>query len=424
MNVIKEIVSPDPPDLGANSARYRNLALIMSLGMFSSTFAQAQVLGLYPFKFLLMDKMNQGPNGVAWFILLATMPWNLKIIAGIICDGLPFFGSRRRYYLLLSTLLSGLLWLAVALAPPKFTPLVVMVTIMNIALVFVSTVAGGLLVEGGQKFRATGRLSAWRVVAMNVANFGIPLGAFIWTGSLTFTALAAAIPLFVVCGLTFFHYREEQVVRVDPRVWIGIRDQLKIAASSKAVWAAAGLLFLVQFAPGFSTPLTFYQKKTLGFSNSDIGMLTLADSFTGIAGAFLYGYFCRRFTLRPLLYGSILFTGLISLLYLGYNDFWSAMAIEPTYTFAYALVQMPLYDLAARATPKGSEALGYSIIISVWNWGLAFSDIIGSALYESWHFSFKQLVWVNAATTLVVLFAVPFLPKLLVDRREEDPAAS
>jgi hypothetical protein len=33
---------------------------------------------------------------------------------------------------------------------------------------------------------------------------------------------------------------------------------------------------------------------------------------------------------------------------------------------------------------------------------------------------FKTLVWINAATTLVVLVAVPFLPKLLVDRREED----
>jgi len=424
MNVIKEIVSPDPPDLGVNSARYRNLALIMSLGIFASTFSQTQVLGMYPFRFLLKDQLHEGAFRVALFMQLASMPWNLKIIAGIICDGLPIFGSRRRYYLLLSTLLSGLLWLAVALVPPKFTPLVVMATIMNIALVFVSTVSGGLLVEGGQKFSATGRLSAWRVVAMNVASIGVPLGAFIATKSLMITAIAAAVPLFVMCGLTFFHYREEKVVRMDPRVWTGIRDQLKISVRSRAVWAAAGLLFLVQFAPGFATPLMFYQTNDLHFTDKTIGVLTMVDAFAGIAGAFLYGYFCRRFTLRPLLYGSILFTGLISLLYLGYNDFWSAMLIEAAYFFAYALVQMPLYDLAVRATPKGSEALGYSIIISVWNWGLAFSDLIGSAMYEKWNFSFKQLVWVNAATTLLVLVAVPFLPKLLVDRREEDPVAS
>jgi predicted MFS family arabinose efflux permease len=165
----------------------------------------------------------------------------------------------------------------------------------------------------------------------------------------------------------------------------------------------------------------FYQTNDLGFTESDIGSLTLVDAGVGILGAFFYSHFCRRYSLRTLLYGSILVTGLLSLLYLGYNSFWSAMAIEAIYFFAYALVQMPLYDLAVRATPAGSEALGYSIIISVWNWGLLCSDLIGSALYEDKHCTFKQLVWVNAASTLLVLIAVPFLPKLLVDRREEEP---
>ncbi len=408
------------PGAGVKSARYRNLALIMGFGVFASTFAQAGVLGLYPFRFLLKDQLHEGPFRVALFMQLAAMPWNLKIIAGIICDGLPLFGSRRRYYLLLSTLLSGLLWLAVACVPPAFNSLVVMATIMNIALVFVSTVAGGLLVEAGQTFQASGRLSVWRVVAMNVASLGVPLGAFIATRSLAITAVAAALPLFAVCAITFFHYREQPVVRRDPRVWTGIREQFRVAVRSRALWAAAGLLFLVQFAPGFSTPLMFYQTDNLHFSENTIGVLTLVDAIAGIAGAFFYGYFCRRFSLRPLLYGGILFTGLISLLYLGYNDFHSALVIEAAYYFGYALVQMPLYDLAVRATPKGSEALGYSIIISVWNWGILCSDLIGSALYENKHCDFKQLVWLNSATTLAVLIAVPFLPKLLVDRREEE----
>ncbi|MCF7734441.1 MAG: hypothetical protein K9N23_22350 [Akkermansiaceae bacterium] len=179
MSTTRETASPELPDTSVKSARYRNLALIMGFGMFASTFAQTGVLGLYPFRFLLM----------------------------------------------------------------------------------------------------------------------------------------------------FRYYREDRVARVDPRIWIGIWGQLKIAGRSRPLWATAGLLFLVQ---------------------------------------------------------------------------------------------MPLFDLAARATPKGSEALGYSIIISVWNWGLLCSDLLGSALYENYRLPFKTLVWINAATTLVVLVAVPFLPKLLVDRREEE----
>lgn len=408
----------------AQRSRYRDLALVMGSGIFVSTFAQAGVLGLYPFRFLLKDQLHEGPLRVALFMQIASMPWNLKIIAGIISDAIPIFGTRRRHYLLLSTLLSGLLWLAIAWVPHAFAPLVIMTLLMNIALVFVSTVSGGLLVEGGQTFGATGRLSALRVVAMNVAGLGVPLGAFLATRSLAVTAMSAAALLLLVSGLALFKHREERVVRPDPRVWTGIREQLLVAVRSRALWAASGLLFLVQFAPGFFTPLMFYQTDTLHFSNKMIGVLTLVDAATGVVGALFYGYFCRRFALRPLLYGSVLFTGLISLFYLGYNDFKSALVIEAAYYLAYALVQLPLYDLAARATPKGSEALGYAIIVSVWNWGLFFSDLIGSALFEKQHVNFKQLVWLNAATTLLVMVVIPFLPKLLVDRREQEVATA
>jgi predicted MFS family arabinose efflux permease len=168
----------------------------------------------------------------------------------------------------------------------------------------------------------------------------------------------------------------------------------------------------------------FYQTDTLHFSEKFIGLLTLIDAIAGAAGAFFYVYFCKRLTLRQLLYGSITLTAALSLLYLGYNDRNSAMLIEAVYCFVLSLAQLPLYDLAARATPKGSEAVGYSVIISVWNWGLFFSDLLGSGLYEKFHMSFKSLVWVNAGTTLLVLIAVPFLPKLLVDQKSEEAKAA
>jgi predicted MFS family arabinose efflux permease len=163
----------------------------------------------------------------------------------------------------------------------------------------------------------------------------------------------------------------------------------------------------------------FHQTDTLHFSERFIGTLTFVDAVAGAAGAFFYALFCRRFSPRALIIGSISVTASLSLLYLGYNDQKSALLIEAIYCFVYALAQLPLFDLAARATPKGSEALGYSIIMSVWNWGLFFSDIIGSALFEKFHLSFKSLVWANSATTALALLAVPFLPKVLMDRHEQ-----
>jgi len=401
---------------------YFNVALIVGCGIFVSTFAQAGVLGLYPLRFLLKDKLGEGPLRVALFMQLANMPWNLKIIAGIISDAVPIFGTRRRHYLIFSSLLAGLLWLCIAVVPARFMPLLLMTMMMNIALVFVSTISGGILVEGGQTFGVTGKLSSVRVLAMNVASLGVPLGAVIAAMTLGVTALIAAVPLFILFFVALFLYKEKPTAKRDPKIWIGIGAQLKIALKAKSLWFAAGLLFLVQFAPGFYTPLMFYQTDVLHFSEKFIGLISLVSAIAGAVGALFYVYFCRRFTLRQLLYACVFFTSLLSLLYLGYNDKRSALMIEIIYAFAVSLAQLPLYDLAARATPKGSEAVGYSIIVSVWNWGLLVSDLVGSGLYEKYHMTFKTLVWVNAGTTLLALIAIPLLPALLVDGKEDAPA--
>ena len=399
-------------------APYFNIAMIVFCGIFVSTFAQTGNLGLYPFRFLLKDKLGEGPLRVALFMQLANMPWNIKIIAGIISDAIPLFGTRRRHYLIFSSLLAGLLWLITAIVPPHFVPLVIIAMSMNIALVFVSTISGGILVEGGQTFGVTGKLSAVRVVAMNVASLGVPLGAVIAKMTLGISTLTAAIPLFLLFFVVLFFYKEKRAAKRDPKVWKNMGEQLRIALKAKGLWFASALLFLVQFAPGFYTPLMFYQTDTLNFSEDFIGLISLCSAIAGGVGALFYVYFCRRFTLRRLLYACVFFTAALSLLYLGYDDKRSALTIEIIYAFAVNLAQLPLYDLAARATPKGSEAMGYSIIVSVWNWGLLVSDLVGSALYEKMHLNFKDLVWLNAGTTLLALIAVPLLPALLVDGKE------
>jgi hypothetical protein len=84
---------------------------------------------------------------------------------------------------------------------------------------------------------------------------------------------------------------------------------------------------------------------------------------------------------------------------------------------------LPVYDLAARATPRGSEAMGYAVMMSVWNFTNAFSDVTGSWLYGHMGLTFIDLVWVNAGTTALVLVALPFLPGLLMNSRDGDREA-
>jgi hypothetical protein len=80
---------------------------------------------------------------------------------------------------------------------------------------------------------------------------------------------------------------------------------------------------------------------------------------------------------------------------------------------------LPLYDLAARAAPRGTETFAFALMMSVRTLSLfALSDPLGSLLYGRFHLGFERLVVVNAGSTLAVLLFVPLLPRVLLDRRE------
>ncbi len=57
-------------------------------------------------------------------------------------------------------------------------------------------------------------------------------------------------------------------------------------------------------------------------------------------------------------------------------------------------------------------------MMSVRNGSAALSDIIGSLLVDQYHVSFFSLVWLNSGTTALVLLVIPFLPRILMSRRD------
>jgi predicted MFS family arabinose efflux permease len=209
-------------------------------------------------------------------------------------------------------------------------------------------------------------------------------------------------------------------------------DQVRRIFQNKDIWICSGLLFLVQISPGLGTPLLYYQTDQLKFDSEFIGMLAMAYGITGLLGSFIYPFLCNRFRLRTLLLMAILCTIASSMTYLGYMSKSSALIIESAAGLGFTLAQLPLFDLAARSATRGSEALAYSLMIALWNLSLSFSDVLGAWLFEGGGFTiplvnlavqlppltFKDLVWVNAGTTALVLLAIPYLPGRLVDQKE------
>jgi hypothetical protein len=377
-----------------------------------------------PFQLLLKEQLGYSPTALAGFLMLANIPIYVKPLAGVLSDAVPLFGTRRRHYLLLGLVLSGLFWLLLALVPRTFHMLLGTYFTLNLFLTLTSTVLGGMMVEVGKRDGTTGLLSAQRMGIIRFTSFAEWLaGAVLAKLPFLVTGAVCAAFTWVLVPIFWLFHREAPSSRRDPTEKLTeVKRQTVTLFRSRTLWSAAGLVMLVIAAPGFETPLLYFQRDRLGFSTGFIGFLNgVVKPIAGMAGALVYAYLCRRFPLRTGLAVSILLHAALTPLYLAYRTPTSAIVLTAVEGATLVLALLPLYDLSARATPRGSEALGYSLMMSVWNFTLYVSDFVGSTLYDRLGLTFANLIWVNAGSTALVLIAVPFLPSVLMDRRDGEP---
>jgi hypothetical protein len=113
---------------------------------------------------------------------------------------------------------------------------------------------------------------------------------------------------------------------------------------------------------------------------------------------------------------------LANLIYLFYTSAGRVRPINLGWGFGYTLAELALMDLAVRATPAGSEGLGFSLIMSVRNFALYGTDWIGSKMMDRYHLAFNTLVLSNAATTAIAIPLVFLLPLYIVRARDAEKA--
>jgi Na+/melibiose symporter-like transporter len=339
----------------------------------------------------------------------------------LIVDASLLAGARRRAYLAVGSLAGAVAWLAFAFVPRAFAPLLAAAVAVNLALVVVSANVGGLLVEVGQRQGATGRLSSLRQTLVGIMNLGAgPLGgwlagkAFGWTVALG----ALIVGSFVPAALALV--REPVESREGPGVAAALHMHLRAIVGSRPTLLAAALTFLVYVAPGLQTPLLYYQQDVLKFDPLFMGELQTWAGAGVILGAFAYGVLCRWVPLRLALPAGIVLGAAAVLGFLAYDSRPAAIWIHFLTAILGTLAAMPLYDLAARAAPRGSETAGYALILGMQTLAMyAVSDVIGSYLYGHFQLTFKQLVWIDAGATLAALAFVPVLPPTLLRSRDE-----
>jgi len=395
---------------------------MVGLGAFVTTIAQPAVIGRLPLQLLLKTQLHFSAQMLAGFLLIASFAWNGKPLAGIMSDAVPLFGTRRRHYMLLGASMAAVCWFLMGVVPRSYLPLLLTAFGANAFMVIASTVMGGLMVEAGQKYGISGRVTSIRQALQSAVSLGNGiLGGYLAATAFGWTVGIATALLLVLAVPTFFVLTERPVAVRNQNVLTNASHELATLIGSRTLWTSGIFLALVYISPGFTTPLLFMQTDTLNFSTPYIGWMESIEGAAGLLGALIYGVVCRRFNLRQLLTTAIALNVTVTPLYLRYSHT-TALLIHATVGFAVICSELALMDLAVRSTPPGCESLGFSLMMSARNFALGGSDVIGSWLIDSRHWAFHDLVWLNAGTTALILLFIPLRPRAVMSRKDGDVA--
>src|SRR5215471_15385467 len=123
--------SAAPP---AGSA-YTQAAILIVVGVLATTLAQPGVLSAIPLRNLLKNELHASRSATSTWIFLSGVAWYFKPLAGIFTDAFPIFGTRRRSYLLISTLLATLAWVGIIFTPHEYNALLWVAIVINVFMV-------------------------------------------------------------------------------------------------------------------------------------------------------------------------------------------------------------------------------------------------------------------------------------------------
>src|SRR5215510_5384659 len=132
----------------------RRLAILFAVVYFSQGkyHVADQVLVL-----TLKETIGLSPSQVGTFGTIILVPWVIKPIYGLLSDGFPLFGLRRKSYFVLTCALATLagvaLWLQVE---PTYSSLVTWGLVFGLGIAFTDVLTDAMMVENGKPLGLTG----------------------------------------------------------------------------------------------------------------------------------------------------------------------------------------------------------------------------------------------------------------------------
>jgi len=371
--------------------------------------------------FFLKDDLGLSPTEVASMVGITMLPWTVKPLYGLISDGFPVFGYRRRPYLLLSSFLGIFAW--VSMSSWVSTPFwaIAMIATGSLSLAFSDAITDALIVQRA-RLEPEGDAGSLQSFSWIASSIGAIISAYLsgylleHFGAKLVFEITAILPLLV--GIAAFAIADPPmstifIVTPDPKnnsadglpavqpanlsrnsqTWLSLKSnfsQLRQAFTNKAIWLPAAFLFCWQASPSADTAFFYFTTNELKFNPEFLGTVRFFGSWAGLLGVWLFQRFFKSVPTRKIFFWTTIIStllGLTSLLLvthanraLGIDDRWFSLGDNLILTVAGRIAFMPVLILAARLCPEGIEATLFALLMSVLNISALCSFQLGAGL--------------------------------------------
>jgi MFS family permease len=419
--------------------------------------------------FFQKDVLKFSPAEAAGIAFWVTLPWSMKMVAGVASDVYPLFGSRRAAYLLVGTALtlSGYGMLAWTV-DTKATYLLASVLIA-VGFMVQDVVADALSVEVAETDEEIGQIQTLGRMALLLG--GISVGYL--SGWLAGTigprpvfALATALPLLVALSLVL-GWRARR--RVSPPVvspsaaqagplaggkaqlvllvglgyaafGVGLQtlqvpfsQEIVLVVSmaliclllqkvgiSRGVAVASIVIFLFRATPAVGQGYFYWAVDQLRFDEKFLGILAQVTAVLSLLGLLV---FRKTIVKRPVSFtlfwvvvvGTLLYLPNIGLFY-GLHDWLGISArtlalVDTTISAPLAqLTMVPMLVLIAKTAPRGAEATMFAIMASLMNLALSASQLFTQYVNDLFHVT--QQDYSNLGLLMILVGMIGLLPLL------------
>ena len=376
--------------------------------------------------YMLKNQLHATATEVSTFRLLTALPVYLSVLFGFARDLWNPFGRKDRGFLILFAPLSALGFLWMALSDLSYAGLVAGMLLVMFSFRFVSAAYQGLLALVGQEQLMSGRLSAlWNILSSFPYILGALASGYLTehlAPSQTFMVIGALTLLIALLGLWKPRAVFTQLYDRPQARGAGVIADIKRLVKHRAIYPAILMTLLFQFAPGSNTPLQYYLTNELHASDAVYGYYFAIFIVSFFPAYFLYGYLCKRVSLRKLLWwGTIITVPQMIPLALVHSANMALLAAVPIGLMG-GIAFTAYYDLAMRSCPPGMQGTLMMMVDGVYQLSYRGGDLLGSWIYGAYPGrGFLYCVLLTAAVYALILPLILLVPKELIATADGEP---